>query len=151
MTGELVTDPVSSGGRMTFRARIGIFVLSVALLSACQESFDEAGDRARLAEMRQEILDLAADPVCDDPADCRFIALGAKPCGGPWEYLVYSVASVDSVELAERVDVYNELNAELNLRYGWVSDCSVPPVPTLDCRDGRCVDLDALDAVGRER
>ena len=127
----------------------GIFVLLVVLLSACRESFDEAGDRARLDEMRQAILDLVADPVCEDPADCRFLGLGAKPCGGPWEYLVYSVATVDSVELAERVAEYNTFNAELNSRYGWASDCSVPPPPTPGCRDGRCVDLDALPAEGR--
>lgn len=133
----------------TSRTGTRIFLLFVVLISACQKSFDEASDRARLDEMRQAILDQVADPVCDHPEDCRFIALGAKPCGGPWEYLVYSVASVDSVELAERVAEYHEFNAELNLRYGWVSDCSVPPLPTPGCREGRCVDLGALPAEGR--
>jgi len=118
-------------------------ILFALALAACDESANESADRARLDEMRAAILALVVDPVCADSADCRSIGLGRKPCGGPWEYVVYSVASVDSSELAAQVATYNQFNAELNLRYGWVSDCSVPPPPVVGCRNGRCVDLNA--------
>jgi hypothetical protein len=115
----------------------------VLTLVGCDESVDEATDRARLHEMKAEILALVSDPACADSLDCRYTGLGTKPCGGPWEYIVYSVASVDSSELAAQVAAYNDFNEELNLRYGWVSDCSVPPPPVVGCQDGRCVDLSA--------
>lgn len=118
-------------------------MLFISASAACDESAEESADLAHLDEMKAEILALVADPACADSSDCRFIGLGRKPCGGPWEYVVYSVASVDSSELADQVAAYNEFNAELNLRYGWISDCSVPPPPVVGCENGRCVDLSA--------
>lgn len=104
--------------------------------------WSEARDRAQLDAWRDEILGMVENPVCADSTECRTIGLGAKPCGGPWEYLIYSVSSVDTAALAEEVANYNDFNAVLNQRYGWLSDCSVPRVPNLGCRDGKCVDLD---------
>jgi hypothetical protein len=104
--------------------------------------WSEVRDRAQLDTWREDILAMAENPVCVDSTDCRTIGLGAKPCGGPWEYLIYSVSSVDTLALAEEVANYNDFNAVLNQRYGWLSDCSVPRVPTVGCRDGKCVDLD---------
>ena len=102
----------------------------------------EVSDRAQLDAWRDAILSMVANPVCTDSTDCRAIALGAKPCGGPWEYLIYSVSSVDSSALAQEVANYNDFNAVLNQRYGWTSDCSIPPMPRPGCKDGKCVDLD---------
>ena len=107
-------------------------------------SWGEVRDRAKLDSWRSEILSMVADPVCADSTDCRCIGLGAKPCGGPWEYLIYSVSSVDTVALAQEVASYNDFNAVLNQRYGWVSDCSIARKPTPGCKDGKCVDLDEL-------
>lgn len=103
--------------------------------------WSEARDRAQLDAWREEILAMVEDPSCADSTECRIMGLGAKPCGGPWEYLIYSISSVDTVALAEEVASYNDFNAVLNQRYGWVSDCSIARVPIPVCRDGRCVDL----------
>ena len=67
------------------------------------------------------------------------MGLGSKPCGGPWEYLVYSASSTDSTALAERLTAYNAFEAGMNQRYEYFSDCSVPNEPVLAYRDGRCV------------
>ncbi len=99
----------------------------------------EEGDRAQLAEMRQEIDALVGDAAGASIEDCRYSGLGSKPCGGPWEFIIYSASSTDSTALAERLTAYNALEAEMNQRYGYVSDCSVPDVPVLAYRDGRCV------------
>jgi hypothetical protein len=116
-----------------------LIIAALVLGAGCGD--DEADDVAQLEKMGQEIIRFIGDAACDDSTDCRYIAFGAKPCGGPWKYLVYSVATLDTVELALRVAVYNEFNRELNLRYGWMSDCSVPGPPNPGCREGRCVDL----------
>jgi hypothetical protein len=117
-----------------------LFVVTALFLGAgCGD--DEADDIARLEKMEKEITALIGEAACGDSTDCRYIAFGAKPCGGPWRYLVYSAAALDTVELAFRVAAYNELNRDLNRRYGWMSDCSVPEPPNPGCRGGKCVDV----------
>lgn len=46
----------------------------------------EEGDRAQLAELRREMDALVGDAAGASIDDCRYLGLGAKPCGGPWEY-----------------------------------------------------------------
>ena len=99
----------------------------------------EEGDRAQLAEMRREIDALIGDAVGESIEDCRYVGLGSKPCGGPWEYVIYSVSSTDSTALAERLAAYNAFEDEMNARYWYTSDCSVPDPPMLVYRDGRCL------------
>jgi hypothetical protein len=110
-------------------------------LAACndEEPFDEAADRARLAKLETGIDDLIGEAVCKDGKDCRVIAFGAKPCGGPWSYKVFSASAVDTTALAGLVDDYNKFNRTLNDRYGWMSDCAVVMPPNVGCVEGRCV------------
>jgi len=99
----------------------------------------EDGDRARLMQMRQEIDGLIGDAAGASIADCRSAAIGSKPCGGPWEYVVYSVSSTDSTALASQLAAYDAFEADMNMRYGYLSDCSIPNVPVLAYKDGRCI------------
>ena len=99
----------------------------------------EEGDRAQLAEMRREIDALIGDAVGESIEDCGYVGLGSKPCGGPWEYIVYSASSTDSTALVERLAEYNAFEDEMNARYMYISDCSVPNEPVLVYRDGRCL------------
>ena len=123
------------------RSHIVILLTAIPLVFGCEEQFDEASDRARLEKMEQDIVAVVGDPRCQSDDSCRFIGLGAKPCGGPWRYLIYSVATVDSVELADRVREYNDFNRMLNRRHAWRSDCSLAPVPNVGCRNGTCVNV----------
>ena len=104
----------------------------------CPEVTEE-GDRAQLAEMRREIDALIGDAAGASIEDCRYMALGDKPCGGPWEYVIYSVSSTDSTALAERVTAYNAFEEEMNRRYWSISDCMYVTPPVLVYRDGRCL------------
>ena len=125
---------------------VGAAALIAVCLVACGDSDPvakdqqtEAGDRAQLAELRREIDALVGDAAGASLGDCRYLGLGAKPCGGPWEYVIYAASSTDSMALAERLTAYNAFEAEMNERYGYASDCSVPNEPVLAYRDGRCV------------
>lgn len=100
----------------------------------------EDGARARLAVMRQEVDALVGD-ACGAIEDCRYVGIGAKPCGGPWAYTIYSTVATDSAALAERIGAYYAFEADINQRYGYISDCSVPNPPWLSCEALRCVDL----------
>ena len=118
------------------------FIFIVPMLQ-CGDSFDEKYDKAVLSAMTEDITALIGQPQCGGVNDCRYIAFGAKPCGGPWEYLIYSISVTDSAELAEKVDFYNGYEDMMNHKYGYVSDCSVPDPPELGCVDGVCVDISA--------
>jgi len=118
-----------------------IMITCVVCLAACndeEDPFDEAVDRARLSKMEAEIDDLIGDATCKDTKDCRSIAFGDKPCGGPWSYKIYSVADLDTLQLAGLVAAHKKFNGVLNMRYGWVSDCRFVMPPDIDCVEGRC-------------
>jgi hypothetical protein len=118
---------------------LGVIVL--AALLQCGDSFEEKFDKEVLASLREDISGKVGQPVCTGEGDCRYIAFGSKPCGGPWEYLIYSVTVTDTVDLAEKVAFYNDYEDMMNHKYGYVSDCEVPDVPELGCVDGVCVDM----------
>jgi len=94
-----------------------------------------------LAEKEAAIRALIGDASCDDLSSCASMAFGAKPCGGPWEYLVYCVDSVDEAALQRQVDEYYELNEQYNMDNGIVSDCAEVGEPTLELVDGECAML----------
>ena len=95
-------------------------------------------DRARLRAMEEQIELLIGAATCEADNECRSVPVGAKPCGGPWTYQIYSTRATDSKKLLERVAAHRTLNVELNRRYGWTSDCRVVSEPAVSCREGRC-------------
>ena len=94
---------------------------------------------ATLADLKAEVVRMIGDAACADVSQCRAIAFGAKPCGGPWQYLVYSIAITDSMALEAAVARYNGEETRLNASEGRMSDCSLALPPTLARVNGRCV------------
>ena len=88
--------------------------------------------------LRTAALELIGVPVCDTVTQCRSIAYGSKPCGGPWSYLIYSTQTTDSTRLAAAVAEYNACEARLNRELGRMSDCRYVAVPKLACVAARC-------------
>lgn len=126
-----------------FLALLAILLAIGSLGAVCCEgggSFDEAADRAQLESMRKHIQDLVGTADCSDSDQCRDMAFGSKPCGGPWEYLIYSSETLDIEELEDLVAEYTAFEKNLNKRYGWMSDCSTPNPPHPTCSNGHCVD-----------
>ena len=100
---------------------------------ACEQMFQNIQD------LRISIEELAATSICSDEFECRSIAFGAKPCGGPWSYLIYTT-SIDTIELETLVSEYNESENNYNLTCGAVSDCSVPTPPSgFSCEENQCI------------
>ena len=126
--------------RLFFRLSIVALLLCLTLI-ACRngDELNEDQDRRLLQAMETEIDELIGIPDCNQGQDCRAIAFGTKPCGGPWNYKVYSVAELDTVHLADLVAEYNRFNEILNRRHGWASDCMFVSEPRVTCLDGRCV------------
>ncbi|MDG1730106.1 MAG: hypothetical protein P8K68_00050 [Algibacter sp.] len=108
----------------------------------CEEDIPpitQENEQQELSVLKAEIENLARASICGDTFECKFIAFGSKPCGGPWGYLVYST-SIDTEALKKKVDTYNSKEASFNTRWDIVSDCAVanPPV-SVNCENNACV------------
>ena len=119
--------------RFTLLAIVSLAVVSCGLITG-----DDEVTRAELQALEEEIMEEIGTPMADVAEQCRVIAFGSKPCGGPWEYLVYSVKVSDEERLKRLVRRYNEMEEEYNEEHDIFSDCSVTPRPEVGLVDGRC-------------
>ena len=122
-----------------------ILLLAPLLLAAgCSEGGGEPDLSGPAAEVRwhtlqEEISALVGDLSCTDSQQCAFAPVGAKPCGGPSGYVVYSRPNVDEGLLLAKLAALEQLEREND--FSWESsDCSVLPQPVPACKDGICVD-----------
>lgn len=81
---------------------------------------------------------LVAVPSCSADAQCKTLALGARPCGGPEGYLAYSTARTPEAELRALGDAYQGERRAANERAGMMSDCRVQSDPGAVCKAGTC-------------
>lgn len=108
-------------------------------LSSIDNSDRESEDiAAEMEELKEKINERLGDRA-EGVADCRAIAFGAKPCGGPWKYLVYSATDSEEGELQALIEEYNELEGELNTLEERASDCAYVMEPEVELVEGRCV------------
>ena len=124
---------------------IKIILLDFVLQSMkCEEDnviYDDI-TQEQLNIKKQEILNYIATFSCADASSCNSIAFGAKPCGGPREYLVYP-NTVNQTTLETLVNEYHEMDSAFNTQTGAVSDCMVVGPPnTVGCVNGVCTILD---------
>ena len=123
------------------------YLIRIALLFVLLPSFqcDEEDNRTTpeiLAEKRQEILNYIQSFSCANATGCLSIAFGAKPCGGPREFLVYP-NTVDQTTLETLVEEYYEMDHQYNIETGAVSDCMVVGPPNnVNCVNGVCTIID---------
>ena len=103
-----------------------------------EENRNQNNKQVQLAQEKQIILDYIATFPCDTSVGCDFLAFGSKPCGGPWEYLVFSNA-VDLTYLTNKINNYNELEHQYNIETGAISDCMAVSLPEeVGCVNGVC-------------
>ncbi len=85
---------------------------------------------------KQEIINYISSFNCS--TSCNYIALGSKPCGGPWEYIPYPSTANETI-ITEMVQEYNQMEYNYNIQNEIVSDCSmVMPPNEVNCVNGIC-------------
>ena len=126
-------------------AHVYLLPLILVLTYSCGDDFNENDDLARLAALKIELDLLVGEANCSELNECRALPFRAKPCGGPWEYLIYSSINSDTLKIQEKVDEYNEWNEVINARYGYSSDCSQAEAPQLLRLNGKCVDRNKVE------
>jgi len=96
-------------------------------------------EKAEIDKLKIEIKSLADESVCSEEFSCFSVGIGAKPCGGFWEYIVYS-NSIDVVSFFTKIETMNDLEKTYNEKYMIQSDCFIAMPPgSIDCVDGKCV------------
>ena len=117
-----------------------MLLLPALLLLSCQDDDGEQIEmrEARMAEIEANVEALIANKACNGGDDCAAIAWGSKPCGGPWDYLVYAPSNVDVPQLEQLVEEYNQLQDEVNRLKELGSDCALVEEPELQCSDDLC-------------
>ncbi len=127
-------------------SKIMKYIVRILLLSMLLQSFQCDDDTTTnstitpemLTAKKQEIVNYIASFSCAEASSCNSIAFGAKPCGGPKEYLSYP-NTVNQSTLESMVTDYNEMENKFNIETNAVSDCmQVLPPNTINCVNGVC-------------
>jgi hypothetical protein len=112
--------------------------LLLPLLAACQASAPAstpADEPAALVRLRLEI----GDARCTADAECRTVAVGQRPCGGPAQWWAWSsVAGSNEATLRALSIELAAVQRAQNERSGLMSTCQVLPDPGAACQAGRC-------------
>lgn len=122
-----------------------LFFFIVALFATCHgDSIDQKNQEAEKAvidNLKVEIKAMAAQSECSEEYQCYSVGMGAKPCGGFWEYIIYT-GSIDMTVFLAKIETLNELEKKYNEKYMIQSDCfmAMPP-SSIDCVDGKCVGI----------
>jgi hypothetical protein len=127
--------------KMKHFVRIGILALLLPSFQ-CDDTENNRTTPQLLTEKKQEIVNYIQSFSCANATGCLSIAFGAKPCGGPREYLVYP-NTVNQTVLENMVNDYYEMDQQYNIETGAISDCMlVSPPNTVGCVNGSCTIID---------
>ena len=119
-----------------------IFSFLALLVIYCDGSGDitpQETEKVVIDKLKIEIKSMAEASVCSEEFTCYSVGIGAKPCGGYWEYIVYS-NSIEVVDFLAKIETLNELEKTYNEKYMILSDCfmAMPP-SSMECVEGKCV------------
>jgi hypothetical protein len=124
--------------RKAFNALVLAVICPVAVLVAPEASAAD-DDAAEVQRLRLEITQAIGEARCRNLVNCRVVGLGARPCGGPEEYVAYSIWDTDREHISNLVFEHNLLSEDLMLDSGGAGVCVQLPEPDIDCIHDRCV------------
>jgi hypothetical protein len=99
---------------------------------------NEQSNQAKLNKLKKEIDREVGKPKAKRLSQCRVIAFGAKPCGGPKSYLIYSTLQTNENKLKRLINQYNSLEEKINKETDAMSDCMFIEEPTVNLVNGIC-------------
>lgn len=81
-----------------------------------------------------QALKQATGTSCRQDNECRTLAVGWRACGGPAQYLAWSVSATDRQAMQSAARVYTALQRRRAEASGEMSTCELLPEPTAYCR-----------------
>lgn len=100
---------------------------------------DEADYRAQREQAVADLDALIGEAAAAQVSACRVVAVGAKACGGPMAYRVYSATASDASRVEAAAARVTALDRRANEQFQYVSDCMLVEPPQVALVDGRCV------------
>ena len=124
-----------------FKTVIAVLVLGIGV--SFSHTCGAETDKEAVVRLRGEIMALIGDASCRNVVNCRVVGLGARPCGGPEEYVAYSIWRTMSDGFGNLVSEYNLISEDLAIDSGVTSSCERIEEPAADCVNDRCVTVPA--------
>jgi hypothetical protein len=84
---------------------------------------------------------------CNEDSQCKALAIGANPCGGPETFQAYSTLDSDSQQLTEMAAQYALVRKTLHAKTGTLGACMVIPEPAVQCKNHQCVTIQKSDVL----
>ncbi len=81
---------------------------------------------------------LTENKECEQDNQCKVIGVGARPCGGPDQYLIYSTLHTDEKMLSYTNERYQKLKKQQNEKLGLMSTCQMLMPPASACVAKKC-------------
>ncbi|UJR33633.1 hypothetical protein I4U23_021068 [Adineta vaga] len=78
------------------------------------------------------------DNKCKTSADCAAAAVGARACGGPNSYVVYSRKSSNADDIISLAKLSTELEQKYNMENSVMSICMMAIPPSAVCTENKC-------------
>lgn len=125
-----VEDKPAPAPRVTELAKINQTELGLETVS--QEKLNSLRAKVTLIEQANE---------CDSNAQCKVIAAGNRPCGGPSHYMLYSTKITSDEKAKSVADELTKYESLHNAQTGMQSICAMLTKPTTQCINNKCVTL----------
>ncbi|MFC5550657.1 hypothetical protein [Massilia aerilata] len=122
------------------RTLILLLLIACTACTTCTTAAPQAqqAQQAPQSDTLARIRALAGTPGCSSDAQCHSLPLGARACGGPESYLVWSSASTSQAEIQALGERYKEERRAANAASRRVSTCQFLMDPGAVCRAGTC-------------
>lgn len=129
-------------GRPSLTARCLATLMLLPMLCACAAPAASpdtiAAPAGSSADVLRRIQAEIGDAGCSSDAQCRTLALGSKPCGGPESYAAWSTQRSRGDRLERLAADYKAQRDAENQREGRMSNCLFVADPGAQCKAGRC-------------
>lgn len=114
-----------------------ILVFSFASCEKKYFSNSREEDELELSNLRKEIDKMSNQVSCENAAEWKFTAIGAKACGGPASYVAYS-SKIDENSFLKTVSDYTQKQKTFNAKWDVASDCMFVTAPKgVECVSGK--------------
>lgn len=120
---------------------IPFLILCILVVVSCTKEtiLTMEQEQQLLNEKLIEIETIAESVSCSEVSVWEITPIGSKACGGPTGYIAYSY-SINEVNFLNLVSNYTQEQNQFNLKWGIISDCSVPPMPIgVECSNNQPV------------
>ena len=104
-----------------------------------QKSIQEL--QALQSELKNAIDAEIGPATCSDDNQCKALAIGANPCGGPESYQAFSTLNTDVEQLKVLASQYKTIRKTLHMKTGTLGACVVIPEPAVQCQNQQCITI----------